>query len=48
MIFIEEINKLENSKFNIDFIIKKGSIPILFSAPHTMIRLHDEGTIKLN
>lgn len=36
MSFEEEISLLENLELDNDFIIKKGNIPILFSAPHTM------------
>jgi len=42
----EEILYLENLEFNEDFIIKKGSIPILFSAPHTMEQTKDDGSTK--
>ena len=48
MNFEEEINNLENMKMEDDFLILKGNIPILFSAPHTMYQLRDNGTIKLN
>jgi len=47
MSFEEEINELENLKFGEDFIILKGSIPILFSAPHTMFQIREDGTTKL-
>ena len=42
----EEILYLEDLDFDDDFIIKKGSIPILFSTPHTMEQLRDDGSIK--
>ncbi|MCR5223863.1 MAG: N-formylglutamate amidohydrolase [Bacilli bacterium] len=48
MNFEEEINNLENMKIEDDFLILKGNIPILFSAPHTMYQVRDNGTIKLN
>ena len=48
MIFKDEINELENLKFNDDYIIKKGTIPILFTAPHTMQQIRDDGSIKLS
>ena len=48
MNFEEEINKLENMKIKDDFVILKGNLPILFSAPHTMYQVRDNGTIKLN
>lgn len=46
MSFETEINELENYKFNNDYIIKKGSVPILFTAPHTMEQLKEDGSIK--
>ena len=45
--FEQQINDLENVKFDNDFTILKGSIPILFSAPHTMSQSKDDGTTKL-
>ena len=45
--FEHEINELENLKDENDYLILKGSVPILFSAPHTMYQLHDDGTTKL-
>ena len=45
--FLQQINELEKLKFNKDYIILKGSIPILFSAPHTIHQLLDDGTTKL-
>jgi N-formylglutamate amidohydrolase len=48
MNFEKEINELELLDFDSDFIIKKGSIPIIFTAPHTMEQLRDDGTIKLS
>ena len=48
MQFNDEINKLENEELENDFIILKGNIPILFSAPHTMIQNREDGTIKFN
>ena len=47
MSFDEEILSLESLEFDQDFIIKKGSIPILFTAPHTMMQQKDDGSIKL-
>ena len=47
MNFEEEINKFENEIIDNDFIILKGNIPILFSAPHTMYQLRNDGTTKL-
>ena len=46
MNFEQEINKLENLKDENDYLILKGSVPILFSAPHTMYQLRDDGTTK--
>lgn len=46
--FKEEINGLENLKFNDDYIIKKGTIPILFTAPHTMKQIREDGSEKLS
>lgn len=48
MNFKEEINNLESQVFNEDYIILKGSIPILFTAPHTMKQKREDGSIKLN
>ena len=45
--FEHEINELENLKDENDYLILKGSVPILFTAPHTMYQLHDDGTTKL-
>ena len=46
MTFKEEINELESLEFNKDYIIKKGNIPILFTAPHTMQQIKEDGSIK--
>ena len=46
MNFKEEINNLENITFNEDYIIRKGNIPIIFTAPHTMEQIKEDGTIK--
>ena len=48
MDFKDEILNLEYSDINEDYIIKKGSIPILFTAPHTMEQKREDGSIKLN
>lgn len=48
MNFEDEINQLELLEFDSDFIIKKGNLPILFTAPHTMKQLREDGSIKLN
>ena len=46
MDFKEEINKLERIIYDKDYIIKKGRIPILFTAPHAMKQVREDGTIK--
>ena len=46
--FAEEIVELEEMQFTSDFIIKKGSIPILFTAVHTMKQIKEDGSVKLN
>jgi len=48
MVFIDEINELENKSINGDFIILKGDIPVLFSSPHTMIQKKEDGSVKYN
>jgi hypothetical protein len=48
MSFEEEINNLENMIIDDDYIVLKGSIPILLSAPHTMLQTREDGTQKLN
>ena len=47
MNFEQQINELENLKLEENYIILKGKVPILFSAPHTMNQVREEGTIKL-
>ena len=46
MSFEKEINELELEEFDEDYIIQKGSVPILFSAPHTMEQIREDGSIK--
>ncbi len=48
MSFKEEIDFLENVECDYDILYKKGSIPILFTAPHTMMQTKENGDIKLN
>ena len=48
MNFDDEINRLESLEFNEDYIIKKGSVPILFTAPHTMEQVSSDGVKKLS
>ena len=46
MNFEQQINKLENMELSEDFTILKGNISILFSAPHTMEQVREDGSIK--
>ena len=46
MDFKTEINNLDNFKIENDFLIQKGSVPILFSAPHTMLQIKEDGSVK--
>ena len=48
MSFNDEINELEKLEFSEDYIIKKGNLPILFTAPHTMKQIREDGSIKLS
>lgn len=48
MSFEAEINELEALEFDSDFVIKKGSIPILFTAPHTMKQVREDGSVKVS
>lgn len=48
MSFEAEINELEALEFDGDFVIKKGIIPILFTAPHTMKQVREDGSIKVS
>lgn len=48
MTFQEEIDELEFLYYCQDYIIKKGNIPILFTAPHTMQQVREDGSIKLS
>ena len=45
--FEHEINELEILKYEEDYMILKGSVPILFSAPHTVYQQSVDGTTKL-
>lgn len=47
MNFNDEINNFEKMVINEDFIILKGKVPILFSAPHTMLQYREDGESKL-
>ena len=44
--FEDEIKYLEDLTFYEDYVIRKGNIPILFTAPHTMEQVRDDGTVK--
>lgn len=44
--FNEEINNLESTIFEGDFTILKGNVPILFSAPHAVEHIREDGTLK--
>lgn len=46
MDFHNEILELENKVFDDVIIFKIGSIPVLFTAPHTMEQVHSDGYIK--
>ena len=48
MSFKEEINELELLRFESDYIIKKENLPILFTSPHTMKQIREDGSIKLS
>lgn len=48
MDFSTEINSLEEYQSDSDFITKKGTIPVLFTAPHTMTQVKEDGTVKLS
>ena len=48
MTFKEEIDKLENSKTESTYLVKKGTVPIISTAAHTMKQRKKDGTIKLN
>ena len=45
--FEQQINELENIELSDDYAILKGNVPILFSAPHTIHQLRDDGSTKL-
>lgn len=44
----DELLQMENREYHANFIINKGTIPILLSAPHTMLQEHKDGTYKLS
>ncbi len=47
MEFKKEIQQLEEKEFSGDYVVLKGGLPILFTAPHTMEQKREDGTIKL-
>lgn len=44
----EQIEKLENEEVEDIFLYKIGAIPVLLTAPHTMIQQREDGTFKLD
>lgn len=48
MSFVDEINYLEHLESKDNYIICNGKIPILFSAPHTITHIKENGSIKLS
>ena len=46
MDFKDEINELENLNLVNEYKISMGNIPILFTAPHTMEQVREDGTVK--
>ena len=43
MDFDKEINELEKLNIKEDYYIRIGSVPILFTAPHTMNQKREDG-----
>lgn len=48
MSFVDEINYLEHLESKDNYIICNGKISILFSAPHTITHIKENGSIKLS
>lgn len=48
MVFINEIEKLENVDNNEDYVVYKGKLPVVLTAPHTMQQIKEDGSIKLS
>ena len=48
MAFINEIEELEKYSNNENYIINKGKIPVVLTAPHTMQQIKEDGSIKLS
>ena len=46
MNFENEINELEKFNNKQDYFFCKGSVPILFSAPHTMKQVKEDESVK--
>ena len=46
MNFKEEINELEQLDLVNVYKISMGNVPILFTAPHTMEQVRNDGTVK--
>ena len=46
MTFEEKILKYENTNGELDYILVKGKIPVLITAPHTMKQIRKDGSIK--
>lgn len=42
------IEELENFDNNEDYIINKGKLPIILTAPHTMQQIKEDNSIKLS
>lgn len=47
VMFEKEINILENQVFQGDYVVLKGVVPILFSAPHSICQTNQDGKTKL-
>lgn len=48
MNFKTEIEELENVDNNENYIINKGKLPVVLTAPHTMQQIKEDGSIKLS
>lgn len=48
MVFINEIEELENVDNNEDYVVYKGKLPVVLTAPHTMQQIKEDGSIKLS
>ena len=45
--FSKEINMLESLRFAESIVVRKGTLPIIFSSPHTTEHKREDGSIKL-